>query len=238
MSVSAEIPAAADNWILTTLPRKEYVALFPHLEAVTLPQGETIYMPDDHIRYVYFPIKGMVSLVSITGGGDTIEVAMVGNEGMLGIPVVLGGDTTPYQAEVQIAGDGLKMKAHVLRDIFSQGGTLQELLLRYTNLLIGQLSQSAVCNRFHTVGQRLCRWLLVARDRVDSDNFKLTQEYLSQMMGSHRPNVTVAARTLQEMGLINYNRGQISILDRQRLEAYACECYSVVKERFDEFCFG
>jgi CRP-like cAMP-binding protein len=220
------------NWILATLPKHEYGHLLQYMEPVRLSQGETIYVSEDHIDHVYFPTSGIVSLVSLTAEGEAVEVAMVGSEGMVGIPVVLGFDTIPWRAEVQIAGDGIKMSAEVLRNEFNRGGSLQVLLHRYMYLLIIQLSQSAVCNRFHKVGERLCRWLLVAGDRAQSDEFNLTQEHISLMMGSHRPSVSVAARSLQEAGLIRYNRGQIAIVDRQGLEACSCECYTIVKDKF------
>ena len=225
--------ALKENWILNSLPQEEHESLLPMLQPTSLPPGQIIYVPDDYIEYVYFPSRGMV-LVSVTEDGATVEIGMVGNEGMIGIPIILGADIMPYQAEVQVEGDALKMRAEALKREFDQGGELQKLLLLYTNVLIAQLAQSALCNRFHTVGERLCRWLLITSDRVKSNEFKLTQDDLSHMMGSHRPNVTVAARVLQNAGLIHYSRGQITIIDRDGLEAAACECYRIVKQKFDQ----
>lgn len=233
--ISSEISQTGiDNWILASLSEYEFKHLAPYLEPVTFPQSKTLYLPEQLIKTVYFPNSGMISLISITQSGETIEVGMVGNEGMVGIPVIMGADSLPYQAEVQVAGEGLMMRAEVLADRFKQGGALQELLLRYTVVLIAQLSQSAVCNRFHTVCQRLCKWLLITRDRVKSNEFSLTQEDLSYMMGSHRPNVTVAARGLQNQGLIRYYRGKITVLDEQGLELSACECYQTLRDKFQE----
>src|SRR5205085_6842855 len=212
-----------NNWILDKLPKTEYENLLPHLTPAHLPQGKALFMPDSEIQHVYFLNHGMVSLVSITQNGETVELAMVGSEGLVGLPVIFGEETIPYMAEVRVTGNGLLMDVNALRNEFRQGGTFQRLVLRYASLLISQLSQSAICNRFHTVGERLCKWLLIACDRVKSTEFKLTQEYLSQMMGSSRPNVTVAARALQRSGIIRYNRGQITIIDRVRLEAASCE---------------
>jgi CRP-like cAMP-binding protein len=226
---------STENRILSALPAGEYETLLPHLEHVELPIGVTLYMPDEPIRYVYFPNSGMLSLVSMTNEGEMIEIGMVSNEGMAGVPIIFGIDRVPYQVEVQIEGYGLKLKAEVLKEAFNDRGVIHTLLLRYAYLLIAQITQSAVCNRFHTVRERLCKWLLVARDRVKSNEFTLTQEDLSEMIGSHRPNVTVAARALQKAGLIRYRRGKITILDPAGLENSACECYGVMRDRFEEF---
>lgn len=235
MDVLEQNKITSKNWILNSLPKDSLEQLLPHLKPTSLPKGDTLYIPDGHIQYVYFVNSGMVSLVSVTEGGATIEVGLVGYEGMVGIPIILGSNKSPYQAEVQVEGDALKMKAEVIREEFSGNSLLRGLLLRYTYILLAQLSQSALCNRFHTMEERLCRWLLVTCDRVKSPRFKLTQEDLSHMMGSHRPNVSVAARSLQQAGLIHYSRGQVTILDAPRLEESACECYRILSEKFNEF---
>jgi CRP-like cAMP-binding protein len=192
-------------------------------------------LPEDIAEDVYFPNSGMVSIVSTTEDGSAVEICMVGNEGLVGIPAILGIDAAPYFSKVQIPGDAIKMKASVLRNEFNKGGSVQYMLLRYIFLLISQFSQSAVCNRFHTVEKRLCRWLLIAHDRVKVDEFKLTLESISQMMGMHRPNLSAVAGALQRAGLISYQRGKLIILDRKGLEATSCECYKVVKDKFDQF---
>jgi len=238
MSSSIDHSLSNANWILTSLPEGEYGPLLPHLETIGLPQGKTIYVTEDPIDYVYFPTSGMISLVSCAVGGETTQLATVGKEGMVGVSIILGTNTTPYQAEVHLQGDCMKMRADVLRHAFDRGGLLQASLLRYTHLLMSQIVQSAVCNRFHSVVQRLCRWLLVTRDHVNLDELQLTQEYLSYMMGSSRPPVSVAAEALQKVGLIRYKRGQILILDRGGLEAHSCECYRIVREQFDTLFNG
>jgi len=174
-------------------------------------------------------------LLAVTQGGATVEIAMVGNEGMLGIPVVLGARKAPYRILVQMPGDAMRIKAEVIRAEFKRGGELQNLLLSYTHALITQISQSAVCNRFHTMERRLSRWLLIAHDRVDGDTFHLTQEIISYMMGAPRTGVTMAANTLQDAGLISYKRGKITIIDRNGLEETACECYRIVAETLEHF---
>lgn len=177
------------------------------------------------MRHAYFPFDGIVSLLSMTEDGETIEVAMVGNEGMIGVPIVLRASITPYRTVVQRPVDAMRIKAEVLTKEFNRGGRFQDLLLRYAHALLTHVSQSAVCGRFHPVEARLGRWLLVTRDRVNSDNFQYTQEFLSHMLGTPRTVVSTAACNLQDAGLIRYRRGRITILDRQGLEAAACECY-------------
>jgi CRP-like cAMP-binding protein len=238
MSFRERSDSPINNWILSTIPENEYERLRPHLTHIPLPQGQVLFTPDSPIDYAYFPNNGMVSLVSITEDGETVEVGMVSEEGMVGVLIILGGDTSPYQAEVQVEGDAMKLRIDVLKAEFARGGMLQTLLLRYIYTLIAQISQSAVCNRFHTVGERLCRWLLMTHDCVKSNQFNITQEYLAQMMGSHRPNVTVAARALQQIGLIEYKRGQMTIIDQRGLQSAACECYAIVKERLDDLLYG
>ena len=224
-----------ENWLLGALLQSGYDHLLAHLEPVSLSYAQTLYEPDEPIQFVYFPNDAVVSLLSLTRDGETIEVGMIGYEGMMDIAVVLGADAIPYRAYVQIPGSGLRMKTEVIRSEFGQVGRLHDLLLRYTHLRITQISQSAVCNRFHPVEQRLCRWLLVAQDRVRSDEIQLTQEVMARMLGVRRASVTEAAGNLQKAGLIQYTRGQITILDRRGLEAATCECFAIVKHVLDWF---
>jgi CRP-like cAMP-binding protein len=205
------------------------------LEPVEFITGRVLYEIADTVRYIYFPASGMLSLLSITKAGSIIEVAMVGNEGMVGIPAILRTNIIPYRVMVQIPGRGMRLRADVLSGEFNKGGRLQDMLLRYTHTVLSQISQSAVCNYFHTVEQRLCRWLLVTRDRVHSNKFCLTQEVISHMLGVPRTNVTMRAGALQQKGLIRYSRGKISIIDPRGLEEAACECYEVVKEELSGF---
>lgn len=223
------------NRLLAALPRDDYMRLHPNLELVKLSNRRTLYEAGDVIKYVYFLNSGMGSLLALTQGGATVEIAMVGNEGMLGIPAILGHHQTPYQVMIQLPGDGLRIKTDVIRAEFKLCGVLQDLLLNYTHALITQISQSAICNRFHTIEKRLCRWLLIAHDRVDGDTFHLTQEIISFMLGTPRTAVTMAAGTLQDSGLIRYKRGKITILDRSGLEEAACECYGIVAESLNHF---
>ena len=228
MPVPASPHTSPENQLLAALPREEYERLIPHFELVHLPQGTVISELNDPMRHAYFPFDGIVSLLSMTEDGETIEVAMVGNEGMIGVPIVLRAGITPYRIMVQRPGVAMRIKAEVLTKEFNQGGWLQDLLLRYAHALLTHVSQSAVCGRFHTVEARLSRWLLVTRGRVNSDNFQYTQEFLSHMLGTPRTVVSIAACNLQDAGLIRYRRGRITILNRRGLEAAACECYRIV----------
>jgi CRP-like cAMP-binding protein len=221
------------NKLLSALPTQEYERLLPYMEAVSLNFQQIIYAPNQSIDYVYFPNSGIISLVNITEDGRTIEAAMVGNEGMAGIPVFLGADRMPGQAISQVVGNALRMKADVFKYEVTPDTSLYNLLLRYTQALLNQISQSVACNCLHSVERRCCRWLLMCHDRVRSDQFTLTQELLSQMLGVRRASVSEVAATLQKEGLIRYNRGKITIRDRLGLEATACECYRVVKEEFE-----
>lgn len=230
MSLSTISNNPFTNRILAALPREEYERLSPHLEVVRLTPGRILYNAGDVVRYAYFPMGGMICLLSTTGDGRTIEVGMIGNEGVSGIPIILKTRTAPYQIMVQLAANAMRIKGDKLREEFCRGGQLQDRLLRYTHTILTQIAQSAACNRFHSVEKRLCRWLLVSRDRVQTDTIHLTQEFLSHMLGVPRTSVTMIAGALQKEELIRYSRGKISILDRQRLEAAACECYKLVKE--------
>ncbi|MBD2104113.1 Crp/Fnr family transcriptional regulator [Leptolyngbya sp. FACHB-261] len=221
------------NQILSVLPREEYERLAPHLQLVSLTQGEFLYAPGEPIEYVYFPNQGVISLVLTLEDGSMGEVGLIGQEGMVGLAVIWGNLPPTSQAQVQLPGDAFSLKASVIKTEFSRGGALQDLLLRYTKALFAQVSQSAVCNAKHTIEERLARWLLMSQDRVQSDEFPLTQEFISHMLGVRRAGVTVAAGDLQRAGLIRYSRGKIAIRDRESLEATACECYQVVKTEFE-----
>ena len=221
-----------DNNLLTTLPLADYQRLLPFLEPVDLPLGKAIYEAAQQIEYLYFPTTSMISLLSTIEDGITAEVGLTGNDGVVGIALFLGGETTPNRAVVQIAGKAVRLKALVVKEEFKRGEVFQYLLLRYTQALITQISQTAICNRLHPVEQRFCRWLLLSHDRIKSNELVMTQELIASMLGGRRESVTVAAGRLQEQGLIQYVRGRITILDRVGLEASACECYEVVRSEY------
>lgn len=217
------------NMLLAALPAAEYKRLLPLLTPVSMSLGETLYDMGERIEYVYFLDAAVVSLVTHLKDGDSVEVGMIGGEGMVGLPVALGDDVAQNHAVVQIADGAMRMEAAALAKQMKRGGRLQELLLRYSLTLLRQVSQTAACNRNHSLGERLARWLLTCHDRVDGDELRLTQEFIAQMLGSRRSRVSEAATVLQGEGLIRYSRGHITILDRAGLEDYACECYGVVK---------
>ena len=198
-----------------------------------MPLGDVLYEPGVRLRYVYFPTTSIVSLLYVMEDGASAEIAIVGNEGILGISLFMGGETTPSRAVVQSAGHGYRLKAQLLKDEFGRFGRMMQLLLRYTQALITQMSQTAVCNRHHSVDQQLCRWLLLSLDRLSSNELTMTQELIANMLGVRREGVTEAAGKLQDAGLIRYRRGRITVLDRPGVEARACECYQVVKAEFD-----
>lgn len=220
---------------LAALPTKEFDLLAPHLEIVHLQHGSTLYTSGDQIKSVCFPTTALISLVGATQDGGYTEVGMVGWEGMAGLPLFLGVTTQNYEAMCQIEGYGLKMAAHIFLEYCYRLPALHDLLLRYTHLRLNHLSQSAVCNRFHELEERLCRWLLVAHDHVQSGQLRFTQEFLAMMIGARRPAVGLVAGRLQAAGLIRYHRGEITILDRRGLEASACECYQVMRNALDRF---
>jgi len=221
------------NWLLDALPAEDYERLLSDLEPVTLALGAVVYESGGQMQHVYFPTTSHVSLLYTMLDGATAEMGLVGNEGVVGIALFMGGDTTPNRAVVQGGGEALRMKAKVMQTEFKRGGDFQHLLLRYTQALITQISQTAVCNRLHSMEQRLCRWLLMTHDRTQTDELQMTQEFISNMLGVRREGVTHAAQRLQDAGLISYVRGHIEILDRQGLEAHVCECYKVVREEHD-----
>ena len=221
------------NHLLAALPSAEYIRLAEHLELVPMPLGQALYESGEHLQHVYFPTSCIVSLLYVMENGASAEIAVVGNEGILGIALFMGGETTPSRAVVQSAGFGYRLKAPFLKQEFNRGGPVMHLLLRYTQALITQMAQTAVCNRHHTVEQQLCRWLLLSLDRLPTQELTMTQELIANMLGVRREGVTEAAGKLQRAGLIQYSRGRISVLNRPGLEKNVCECYRVVKKEFD-----
>jgi CRP-like cAMP-binding protein len=221
------------NRLLAALPEDNYQALLPFLELVPLPLGMAVYESGGKQGYVYFPTSSIVSLLYVLADGASAEIAVTGYEGLVGIALFMGGETTPSRAVVQSAGHGYRLKAAVLKQEFERGGALQHLLLRFTQALITQMTQTAVCNRHHAVDQQLCRWLLLSLDRLEASELVMTQELIANMLGVRREGVTEAAGKLQAEGLIEYSRGKISVLNRPQLEARVCECYGVVKREYD-----
>lgn len=233
MAVLARPTEPVENRLLAALSRAEYERLLPNLQQVSFSLGEVVYEFAGRLDYVFFPTTSIISLLYTMENGASAEMGLTGNDGVVGIALFMGGGTMPNRAVVQSAGAAIRMRAKVLQDEFALGGMFQHLLLRYTQALITQISQTAVCNRLHTVEQQLCRWLLLSHDRVKADELIMTQELIADMLGVRREGVTVAAGHLQDAGAISYVRGRIKILDRQRLEETACECYRVVKDEFD-----
>lgn len=233
MSAFALPNRPVENRLLAALPREEYDRLLPQLHEVSFDLGEVVYEFAGHLDYVYFPTTSIISLLYTMENGTSAEMGLTGNDGVVGIALFMGGGTMPNRAVVQSAGGALRMKAKRLQDEFSLGGKFQQLLLRYTQALITQISQTAVCNRLHSVEQQLCRWLLLSHDRIQSNELIMTQELIADMLGVRREGVTVAAGRLQDAGAISYVRGHITILDRTKLEETVCECYRVVKDEFE-----
>ena len=233
MSAIAKPDEPVENRLLAALPRDEYERLLPSLLKVSFSLGEVVYEFGGQLDYVFFPTTSIVSLLYTMENGTSAEMGLTGNDGVVGIALFMGGGTMPNRAVVQSAGGALRMKAKILQDEFALGARFQYLLLRYTQALITQISQTAVCNRLHSVEQQLCRWLLLSHDRVKADELIMTQELIADMLGVRREGVTVAAGRLQDAGAISYIRGHIQILDRQKLEETVCECYRVVKDEFD-----
>ena len=226
------------NQLLAALPAADYKRLLPHLELVPLPLGWALYESGSEQGFVYFPITSIVSLLYVMADGASAEIAVAGYEGVVGIALFMGGETTPSRAVVQSAGYAYRLKASMLKAEFVRGGNLQHLLLRYTQALITQMTQTAVCNRHHAVDQQLCRWLLLSLDRLPSNELTMTQELIANMLGVRREGVAEAAGKLQAAGLIHYSRGRITVLDRAKLEARVCECYAVVKREYDRLLPG
>jgi CRP-like cAMP-binding protein len=221
------------NQLLAALPDAEWAHWLPQLEAVDLPLGKVLYESGSKLTHVYFPTTAIVSLLYVMEDGASAEIAVVGHEGLVGISLFMGGETTPSRAVVQSAGHGFRLNASLMMQEFNRAGPVLHLLLRYTQALITQMSQTAVCNRHHSLDQQLCRWLLLSLDRLHSDELVMTQELIANMLGVRREGVTEAAGHLQDAGLIQYRRGHITVLDRDRLERRACECYAVVKKEYD-----
>jgi CRP-like cAMP-binding protein len=223
----------SQNHLLAALPADECARIFPDLEWVPLPLGESLSEPGAQMRHVYFPTTSIVSLLYVMEDGASAEIAVVGNEGIVGVSLFMGGETTTSRAVVQSAGHAYRLEARLLMQEFDRGGSMQHMLLHYTQALLTQMAQTAVCNRHHSVDQQLCRWLLLSLDRLASNELIMTQELIANMLGVRREGVTEAAGKLQQAGLIEYHRGHITVLDRSGLEARACECYAVVKKEFD-----
>jgi CRP-like cAMP-binding protein len=221
------------NRLLAALPEEDYQALLPFLEPVPLPLGMALYESGGAQGYVYFPTSSIVSLLCVLEDGSSAEIAVTGCEGLVGIALFMGGETTPSRAVVQSAGHGYRIRAAALKKKFEVGGALQLLLLRFTQALITQMTQTAVCNRHHAVDQQLCRWLLLSLDRLPANELVMTQDLIANMLGVRREGVTEAAGKLQNDGMIRYSRGRITVLDREKLEARVCECYGVVKKEYD-----
>jgi CRP-like cAMP-binding protein len=237
MSITPSPPNPRQNRLLAVLPESECERLFPHLERVPLPLGESLYESGERLSHVYFPTTAIVSLLYILEDGTSAEIAVVGNEGIVGIALFMGGETMPNRAVVQSAGHAYRLKGQLLKQEFTRfggrrRGVLPPLLLRYTLALLTQMAQTAVCNRHHSVDQQLCRWLLLSLDRLPSNELSMTQELIANMLGVRREGVTEAAGKLQRAGLIHYRRGRIIVLDRPGLEARVCECYEVVRKEF------
>ena len=218
------------NHLLAALPAADYARLLPDLELVSMPLGWPVYESGGHLRYLYFPTTSIVSLLYVMENGASSEIAITGNEGMVGISLFMGGESTPSRAVVQSAGHGYRLKANILKKEFARGGRLQYLALCFTQALITQMVQTAVCNRHHAVDQQLCRWLLLRVDRLQGNELRMTQEAIATMLGVRREGVTEAAGKLQAEGIIQYSRGRIAVLDRSKLEKRVCECYAVVKK--------
>lgn len=233
MPVSIQPASPLENGLLAALPGIELQRLLPNLELVSLTLGQVIYESDGQMSHVYFPTDSIISLLYLMKNGATAEIGLTGHEGMVGIALFMGGQTTPSRAVVQRAGNAYRMNAKALQAEFVKGGTFQHLLLRFTQALITQISQTAVCNRLHSIEQQLCRWLLLSYDRLNSNKLVMTHNLIANMLGVRREAVTLAAKQLQVRGMISYVRGVILLLDRPKLEATVCECYRVVKTEYD-----
>ena len=220
------------NSLLAALSAPEQERLFPQLELVPMPLGKVLYESGNRLGHVYFPTDCIVSLLYVMEDGASAEIAVVGNEGLVGVALFMGGETTPSRAVVQSAGFAYRLPGAIIKQEFNRGGAMQELMLRYTQALLTQMAQTAVCNRHHSVDQQLCRWLLLSLDRLQSNELTMTQELIANMLGVRREGVTEAAGNLQDAGLIRYSRGRIKVLDRTRLEQRVCECYAVVRKEF------
>ena len=226
-------PDPRENHILAALPLEEAARLFPQLKLVKMPLSMSVYESGDVQRFIYFPTNSIVSLLYVLKDGASAEIAVVGNEGAVGVSLFMGGETTPSRAVVQSGGFAFKLSSRALKEEFARHGHMLQLLLRYTQSLITQMAQTAVCNRHHSVDQQLCRWLLLSLDRLSGPTLSMTQELIANMLGVRREGVTTAAGKLQKLGVIRYSRGRITVLDRPKLEELSCECYAVVKHEMD-----
>ena len=224
---------AKNNQLLAALSDAIWERLLPNLELVDMPLGQVLYESGVMLTHVYFPTTAIVSLLYVLENGASAEIAVVGNDGIVGISLFMGGESTPSRAVVQSAGSGFRLKAQVMKDEFQRAGPVMHVLLRYTQALITQMAQTAVCNRHHSLDQQLCRWLLLSLDRIQSNELAMTQDLIANMLGVRREGVTVAALKLQAAGLIRYARGHITVLDRDGIEKRSCECYAVVKKEYE-----
>ena len=231
--MNAATPDPKQNLLCAAIPDAEWQRWQPHIEWVDLPLGKVLYESGSTLSHVYFPTTAIVSLLYVMENGASAEIAIVGNEGLVGVSLFMGGGSTPSRAVVQSAGEGFRLSARLIKEEFDRAGPVLHLLLRYTQALITQMSQTAVCNRHHSLDQQLCRWLLLSLDRLKGSELVMTQELIANMLGVRREGVTESALKLQQAGLIKYLRGHISVLDRSGLEARTCECYAVVKTEYD-----
>jgi CRP-like cAMP-binding protein len=233
MPMATHPDSALSNHLLEALPAEEFASLESSLEPVSLVLGDSIYESGEQLEYVYFPTTAIISLLYIMENGSTAEIGMTGNDGLVGVALFMGGMTTPNRAVVQSAGNAFRLASKPLQSTFSLGGVFQSILLRYTQYLMTQISQTAVCNRLHSVEQQLCRWLLINHDLLQSNKLVMTHELIANMLGVRREGVSIAAGNLQRNGLITYSRGTITMLDRSAMESEVCECYRVVKDEYD-----
>ena len=227
------VPDIHKNHLLAALPQVEWQRWLPQCESVDMPLGQVLYESGGTLSHVYFPTTSIVSMLYVMESGASAEIAVVGNDGLVGISLFMGGESTPSRAVVQSAGAGIRVPAQVIKDEFNRTGPVMHLLLRYTQALITQMAQTAVCNRHHSLDKQLCRWLLLSLDRLPGNQLAMTQELIANLLGVRREGVTEAAQKLQDAGLIRYARGHITVLDRPALESRTCECYAVVKKEYD-----
>jgi CRP-like cAMP-binding protein len=231
-------PAATQNRLLASLPSEDYARLSPHLVPVTLQYKRSLYQSNEPIEYIYFVETGVASLVNTMRNGDAAEVGTIGNEGMVGLPVVLGDKRSPTAVYMQVAGTGIKIQADVFKEEMQRSVSLRRVMLHYAHAFFNQVAQSAACNTFHSLEQRCCRWLLMTQDRMHGNEFQLTHEFLAMMLGVRRTGVTLAAGALQRAGLIHYTRGHVTILNQRGLLKRSCECYGITKREFDRLLGG
>ena len=235
MSNTSEFRLSARNRLLTALPAAEIDFLKPHLETIDFSRGDIIYEAGDEIRYAYFPQNGMVSLLSVTEQGQMVEIGFTGYEGIVGLPLLLRRNEMPYQAMVQVPAECFRVDAKIILELFDRCGTFHDIALRYAYVVFKQISQTCVCNHFHTIEARLCRWLTVMHDRSTNGQLSLTQEFLANMLGVQRTSIGMIANSLQTEGIIRYSRGKIEITDYDRLRQSACECFFVIRNEYEEF---